>query len=184
MRRFSVPRASTTVAVVAAIVAVLAVMFPGLGFGLSSTSHGGTPTDVYSTVDDEVCHGDRIGTEDVVLVPTTVQVGQQSHILALFGGMWSGFEMDSALLIRIEIFDGNGFQRVSPGFSVNNGQVHGSGTVMWTFENIPAGTYTVQAVVALFPEHGAFVPHGNTGHTGANVQNCALTLFVNPSVSP
>lgn len=180
MRRLSVPRASTAVAVVAAIVAVLAVMFPGLGFGQTSTSHGGTPSDVYMTTEADVCHGDKIGTEDVVLLPTPVEVGQQSHVLVYFGSMWSGFEADSALVIRVEIFDGSGFSRVSPGFSVNNGQVHGSGTVMWAFEDINPGTYTVQAVVALYPERGAFISHGD----GANVQNCALTTFVNPLASP
>jgi hypothetical protein len=51
---------------------------------------------------------------------------------------------------------------------------------MWTFDDVAPGTYTVQALAALFPQRGAFVPHGD----GANIQNCALTVFVNPVVSP
>lgn len=126
----------------------------GIAFGLSSTSHSGTPTDVYMTTDPDVCHGDRIGTEDVTLLPTTVEIGQQSHVLVYFASMWSGFELDSTLVQRVEIFDGNGFAEVSPGFSVSPGQVHDSGTIMWTFHDVDPGTYTVQGVFALFPEHG------------------------------
>lgn len=48
----------------------------------------------------------------------------------------------------------------------------------------PETVAVVAAVVALFPEFAAFVPHGETGHTGANVQNWALTVFLNPSMNP
>lgn len=154
----------------------------GVAFGLASTSHGGTPTDVYMTQDPEVCSptGDKIGIEQVQLVPTTVNVAQQSHLLAYFGGMWSGFEPDSTLVLWFEIRDANGFSELSPSFDVSKGLVHGSGTLMWTFDDVAPGTYTVQALAALFPQRGAFIPHGD----GANIQNCALTVFVNPVVSP
>jgi hypothetical protein len=182
MRRFTVPRASTTVAVVAAIVAVLAVMFPGLGFGLSSTSHGGTPTDVYMTQDPEVCTptGDKIGIEQVQLVPTIVNVGQQSHLLAYFGGMWSGFQPDSTLVLWFEIRDANGVSELSPSFDVSKGaSPRGRDLDVGVRQRRTWHVY-VQALAALFPQSGAFIPHGD----GANIQNCALTVFVNPSVSP
>jgi hypothetical protein len=168
------------------ILLVLSIAFvlsvAGVAFGLSSTSHGGTPTDVYMTQDPQVCQPseDRIGTEQAQLVPTTVNVAQQSHLLAYFGGMWSGFEPDSTLVLWFEIKDANGVSELSPSFDVSKGLVHGSGTLMWTFDNVAPGTYTVQALAALFPQRGAFISHGN----GANIQNCALTVFVNPVASP
>jgi hypothetical protein len=76
---------------------------------------------------------------------------------------------------------GNGFFENSPDFGVSPGQVHDSGTIMWTFHDGAPGTYTVQATVALYPERGAFITHGLVN---AAVQSCALTVFVNPSVSP
>lgn len=169
-----------------AILLVLSMAFvlsvAGVAFGLATTSHGGTPTDVFMTQDPDVCSptGDRIGIEQVQLVPTTVTVVQQSHLLAYFGGMWSRFEPDSTLVLWFEIVDANGVSELSPSFDVANGPIHGSGTLMWTFDNVAPGTYTVQTLAALFPQRGAFVPHG----AGANIQNCALTVFVNPVVSP
>lgn len=47
---------------------------------------------------------------------------------------------------------------------IEGGQVHSSGTMMWTFEEIDPGTYTVQATAALFPEDGAFIPYGSGAH--------------------
>jgi hypothetical protein len=155
------------------------VAVPGLGIGETTTSHGMTPSDVYASTEPDVCNGDdKVGTDPVALLPTAVEVGQESHVLVYFASMWSGFELDSVLVRRVEIFNGNGFFESSPDFDVNNGQVHSSGTMMWTFEGIDPGTYTVQATAALFPERGAFVTHGSSG---ANLQSCALTVFVNPA---
>lgn len=172
-----------------AILLVLSTVFvltvAGVAFGVSTTSHGGTPTDVYTATDPGVCQKgeDKIGIEQLEMLPMTVTVGQESHLVTYLGGMWSGFSPDSTLILWIEIVNENG-SRLSPGFSAVPGPVHNSGTVMWTFENVDPGTYTVQGLVALFPQRGTFVPHGETTFTGANIQNCALTVFVNPSVSP
>lgn len=164
---------------------VFVLTVAGVAFALSSTSHGGTPTDVYTATDPDVCQkgGDKIGTEQLELLPTSVTVGQQSHLVTYLGGMWSGFGSDSTLVLWIEVVNENG-SRLSPSFDVSNGPVHDSGTIMWTFDNVAPGTYTVQGLAALFPQRGQFVPHGETAFTGANIQNCALTVFVNPVVSP
>ena len=178
-------RTGYTVTVVAATVAVLAVALPVLGDTLAS--HGGTPTDVYTATDPDVCQkgepDTKIGSEQLEMLPMTVTVGQESHLVTYLGGMWSGFKDDAALILWVELFNqDSGVSRLSPGFSVTNGTTHNSGTIMWTFENVNPGTYTMQGLVALFPARGAFVEHGVTDFRGANIQNCALTVFVNPVV--
>jgi hypothetical protein len=165
-------------AVVGSVVTLLAVLaLPGVGLGETTTSHGLTPSDVYSTTEPDVCHPDKIGTDAVALLPTVVEVGQKSHLVVYFASMWSGFEVDSVLVRKVEIVGENGFFENSPDFDVSPGQVHSSGTLMWAFENIDPGTYTVEATAALYPEHGAFISHGS----GVNLQSCALTVFVSPA---
>lgn len=147
---------------------------------LMTTSHG-TAGDVYTATDPDVCQkgGDKIGREQLEMLPMTVTVEQESHLVTYLGGMWSGFKNDAALILWVELFNqDSGVSSLSPGFSEINGITHNSGTIMWTFENVEPGTYTVQGLAALFPVRGAFVEHG----AGANIQNCALTVFVNPAV--
>lgn len=151
---------------------------------LTTTSHG-TAGDVYTATDPDVCQkgGDKIGSEQLEILPMTVEVAQKSHLVTYLGGMWSGFENDTALILWVELFNQNsGVSRLSPSFDQINGVIHNSGTIMWTFENVDPGTYTVQGLVALFPVRGEFVEHGVTDFTGANIQNCALTVLVNPAV--
>jgi hypothetical protein len=171
-----------TSALLGGLVVLLGVLaVPGLGFGETSSFQGGSPSDVFMSTEPDVCNGgDPVGNDPpVALLPTTVEVGQDSHVLVYFASMWSGFERDSVLVRRVELFDGNGFFESSPDFGVSPGQVHSSGTIMWTFEDIDPGTYTVQVTAALYPENGAFITHGSSG---ANLQSCALTAFVIPVV--
>jgi hypothetical protein len=182
MRRMPAPRASAAVAVVAAVVAVLAVMFPGLGFGDTTTSHGGVPSDVFMSTDPGVCNPDvdtKIGTEPVSLLPTAVTVGGESHVVAYFTSTWSGFRTDTELVLRLQISDGNEFFESSPDWSSSPGSFHLSGTVMWTFEDIQPGTYSVNAAAFLAASAAAL-----NGNEGANLQSCALTVFVTPVAPP
>jgi hypothetical protein len=180
MRSLFARKASTAVAIVATTVAILAVMFPGLGFGDTATFHGGPPSGVFMSTEPGVCNGeDKVPNDPpVALLPTTVEVGVESHVLVYFGSMWSGLENDTKLVRKVEIFDADGFYENSPDFGANNGQVHATGTLMWTFEDIDPGTYTVEATAAVYPEHGVFIDHGS--NRGANLQSCALTVFVIP----
>jgi hypothetical protein len=186
MRRLSVPRASTAVAIVATIVAVLAMMFPGLGIGATTTSHGLTPTDVFATngpgVNNEpsVCNpgDDKIGTQPVSVLPTAVHVAQDSLLVAYFTSTWSASSAaPDELLLTLRIVDGDS----SPDWITNTGTggsertAHGVGTVMWSFPNVPAGDYTVEATA-----HLGGAP-GTSGQSGVNLQACSLTVFVSPT---
>jgi hypothetical protein len=164
-----------------AVVALLAVLaLPSIGFGRESggltTSHGLTPSDIYTTQMPDVCHESELGTERTAVLPTQVNVAATSNLTVYFASMWSGFERDSTLVRKVEI-TGDDFFDLSPDFGVSPGQVHNSGTMMWTFQNVAPGTYTVQATLAIYPEHGAFIVH----NPGSAVQSCELTVIVAPA---
>jgi hypothetical protein len=159
------------------------VMFPGLGIGETTTSHGLTPTDVFSTngpgVNNEpsVCNPDpdsKIGTQPVSVLPTAVHVGQDSLLVAYFTSTWSvpSGSLDELVLgLRIEGGDS------SPDSITHTGNGHGVGTIMWSFPNVPAGDYTVEATA-----HLAGAPGTSSKQSGVNLQACSLTVFVVPAV--
>jgi hypothetical protein len=183
MRRLSASRASATVAVVAAMVAVLAVMFPGFGFGQTSTSHGVTPSDVYTTTDPaQTCaEVDTFGAPPIL--PTRVTVTEASNLLVYFSSEWSGLEADTELLLGFLVNDDAGNQVRSTGFEwgvSNDPRLHDSGTVMWSFDRLQPDTYHVFVDARTDPVPGP-VGGGNTNNNPTAVLgNCALTVFVVP----
>jgi hypothetical protein len=188
MRRPSVPRASTAVAIVATIVAVLAVMFPGLGIGATTTSHGLTPTDVYTTVEPEpegsCAVVDTFGTPPVL--PTQVTVSATSNLVVYFTSEWSGLSSDTELLIQFRINDeaGNFLTNTPFEWGVGNKgslRTHDSGTFMWTFQGIEPGTYTVFVDARTDPVPGPPGGGNTNNNPSAGMGNCALTVFVSPT---
>lgn len=182
MRRFSEPRASTSVAIVASAVAILAVVFPGLGFGETISFQGGPPSNVFMNTETNVCNGDdKIGGEPVALLPTAVQVDQESDLLVYFTGTWSRPSgPESGLILTLQV-EGESVLASSAEFLNNTDSGHDersahiTGTVMWSFPDIAPGSYTASAI-GVVP---GFVP-GTNGQSGVNVQACALTAFVMP----
>lgn len=187
MRRPSGSRASAAVAVVAVIVAVLAVMFPGLGFGESRTSHGLTPTDVFTTTQDpesETCgEADTFGTPPIM--PTQVSVAATSNLLVYFTSEWVGAATDTELLLIFTVKDAHG--NVVGGAPqgewglTNNPRTHDSGTVMWSFDDVQPGVYQVFVDARTDPVPGP-AGGGNThNNPHATLDECALTVFVIPA---
>jgi hypothetical protein len=76
---------------------------------------------------------------------------------------------------------GAGFFESSPDFISGGGSqgftIHTTDTVMWTFANVRAGDYVVDATARVAGSPGA-VYSGD----GANLQSCALTVIVTPVV--
>lgn len=168
-------------AVLGAVVALLAVIaFPGLGIGQTVSSHGGTPSDVFMSTDAGVCHGeDPVGTEPASLMPTTVDVAQESAgLLVYFTTTASGWALDTALVLHLQVEGGEFFMEspewISHGGSPKN--PHTTLTVMWSFPDVPSGQYTVQATANLVAFQGT-VGSGD----GTNLQSCALSVFVMPA---
>lgn len=191
MRRPSTPRPSTAVAIVAAIVAMLAVMFPGLGFGQTSTSHGVTASDVYTTtggkIEGEICaHVDTFGVPGPVL-PTRVTVTEPSNLLVYFTSEWSGLETDTELLLNFMVKDDAGNFVVGTPFEwgvSNDPRLHDSGTVMWSFDDVEPGAYDVFMDARTDPVPGPSGGGNTNNNPAATLENCALTVFVSPVAPP
>ena len=183
MRRLSAPKASTAVAVVAAIVAPLAlVAFPGLGIGETRTSHGVTPSDVFTSTEQEICaEVDTFGTGPIL--PTEVSVAATSNLLVYFSSEWSGPEADTELLLGFIVNDDAGNFVTSTGFEwgvSTSPRLHDSGTVMWSFDDVLPGVYHVLGDARTDPVPGPRGGGNTNNNPGAVLENCALTVFVIP----
>jgi hypothetical protein len=162
------------VAIAAAIVAVVAVMVPGIGIGLPTTSHGGSPSDVYSTTEPEICAAtDPFG---AITMVTEVSVPATSNLLVYFSAEWSGLKPSAELLLKFVVNDDAGFVVETPfewGLS-NNPRTHDSGTVMWSFDGVDSGVYDVLV------DTRTDVAGPQVGNASAVLENCALTAMVIP----
>ncbi|MEX2204504.1 MAG: hypothetical protein WD965_10505 [Actinomycetota bacterium] len=162
MRRLSVRRAATPAAV-GAIITVLAVMFPGLGFGQANGIHGTAPTDVFVQETPAVCSNGDPMTQELTL-------DEDSHLLVYFTGEWKrlGVKEAGIFWFRLDGTDTD-FDWKFQGQS----DWHTTGTVMWTFPDVAAGTHTVSA-------HAEARPVPPRPAASADVHHCAFTVFVIP----
>jgi hypothetical protein len=167
-------------AALGAVVAVLAlVAMPGVGVGTPTTSHGATPSDVFSTTEPDICA--VVDVDGISTLPTSVTVDATSDLVASFSAERSGITGDNELLVTVDIFSNEAFVEGTPfewGFG-RTFKTHESGTVQWTFDNVPTGTYIVQAGARMDP---APPGPGGTGTPTSVMENCALTVFVTPVV--
>jgi hypothetical protein len=153
-----------------------AVTLPIIAIGQPIISHGGPPSDVYTNVlSADVCNGgDPVRRTPVRMLPTPVNLAAESHVVAYFTSTLSRKRFpgnEASLLIRLSKPGLVGqsppwIERVDPG--------HSTVTVMWTFENMPSGNYTIRAI--------ASVPGLGQDEPGVNLQSCAFTVLVTPVV--
>lgn len=175
MRRPSAPRASTAVAVVAALVAVLTVMFPGLGFGQPTSVQGGSPSAVYMQKNPDICS--EVIPDGVTVMEQEITLDEPSHVLAYFSFEWNELDREVGEIgFALDETGGGFFGGLfgPPPFDAT------SGTVMWSFENVDAGqhTVTVQSFVIPIPGRAELPP----SHVSAFLNHCALSVFVTPVV--
>jgi hypothetical protein len=173
MRRLSASRASTAVAVVAAVVAVLAVAFPRLGFGQTTSSHGGSPSDVYTQTNPNTCwSGGPSGA-----MQQFFDLGAKSHVVVYFTFEWATLDTREVGHISMGL-DGRPETEVPVEGWRFSGTVstHTSGTVMWTFDNVAPGHHRVD--VFAFVSKPRFA--GGNELSDADLNACALTVFVTP----
>jgi hypothetical protein len=173
-------------AIVGATVALLAVLaFPGVVFGETTTSHGGTPTDVYTTTEPEGCgHVDTFGVPPVL--PTRVTVAEPANLLVYFTSEWAGLDSDTELLIQFRVNDDEGNFVVGTPFEwgvSNDPRLHDSGTLMWSFDDVAPGAYDVFVDARTDPVPGPPGGGNTNNNPSAELGNCALTVFVLPAVT-
>jgi hypothetical protein len=170
MRRLSASRASTAVAVVAAIVAVLAVMFPGLGFGQTTSSHGGSPSDVYTQTDPGTCLNAVFNGQTAM--EQFVDLAVPSHVVAYFTFEFARLTTHERGHISMSL-DGGPEVPVEGWRFSGTTSTHTSGTVMWTFDNVAPGHHRVNMF-------GRVAAIGDTDRSSADLNSCALTVLVSP----
>lgn len=175
MRRLSASRASTAVAVVAAIVAVLAVMFPGLGFGETTSSHGLSPTDVYTqTTPDPGNTCLAAGPNGQTAMEQFFDLGVESHVVVYFTSEWARLNIHERGHISMGL-DGQP-EVPSEGWRFSGTvSTHTSGTVMWTFDNVAPGHHRVNVFGRV-----AFISSDGSDKPLADLNACALTVLVSP----
>jgi hypothetical protein len=171
------------VAAVATIIAVLAVVFPGVGIGVPTTTHGGPPSDVFANTEPEIC-AEGVDVNGFAFLPTAVSFGEDSNLLASFTFEYSGPDPRTELLIAFEITDEGGnfpaivatpFEWGMPG--APTAVQHSTATTAWSFASLPAGDYLVWASARVDP----YPPGpGGKGNPSATLENCALTVSVIP----
>ena len=166
-------------AALGAVFAVLAVVaLPATGIGSPTTSHGGTPSGVFTTTEPEVCA--VVGSEGSSAMPTQVTVGATSNLSISFSSERSGLDsVNTELLLSFFILDDEGkivFETPFEWGLASNPRTHDSGTVMWSFDAVQPGTYDVFLGVRVDHVPG---PVGGSNPT-AVLENCALMVFVTP----
>jgi hypothetical protein len=171
-------------AVLGAVIAMIAlVALPGLGIGETTTSHGGTPSDVFTSSEPEVCaEVDTFGTAPIL--PTEVSVAATSNLLVYFSSEWSGLEPDTELLLSFRVNDEAGDFVVGTPFEwgvSNDPRLHDSGTVMWSFDDVQPGVYDVLGDARTDPVPGPRGGGNTNNNPSAVLENCALTVFVIPA---
>jgi len=171
MSRLTASRAWTAVAVVAAIVAVLAAMFPGLGLGQTTSSHGGSPSDVYAQTDPNTCLA--AGFHGQTAMEQFFDVGAKSHVVVYFTFEWARLNTHEAGHISMSL-DGGSEVPVEGWRSSGTVSSQTSGTVMWTFDHVAPGHHRVNVFGRV-----AFIA-GDVDKSFADLNSCSLTVFVTP----
>jgi len=168
MKRLSVP-------VVAAIAAVLAVMvFPGLSFSQTTGIHGGSPSDVYTLMEDHPdCAPIGVNVDGVGVMPLQVNVDAQSHLVVYFSFELADLDAYETVQVNPQL-DGGGAAGFDPNFGGGTFGDVTSATVMSSFPDVEVGTHTVDVYAAVARRgdvHGAL---------SAGLADCVLTVLVIP----
>ena len=177
MRRVPAPRASTAVAVVAAIVAVLAVMFPGLGLGQTTSIHGGVPSDVFTLMKDKDCAPIGVTADGVGVMPLQLDVGTESNLLVYFSFELAGLDVYERVQVNPQL-DGTAGGTAAADFDwlFTGGNFNDvtSSTVMSSFPDVEAGPHTVDIYAAVSRKGQV------SGQLHADLADCVLTVFAIP----
>jgi hypothetical protein len=153
-----------------------------VGIGETTTSHGSSPSDVYTTTDPGICADvDTFG--QAPILPTDVSVAAASNLLVSFTSELSGLEADTELLLSFTVTDDAGNFVVGMGeWGVSNDpRLHDSKTVMWSFDDVAPGDYDVFVDARTDPVPGPPGGGNTNNNPAAALEHCALTVFVVPA---
>lgn len=175
MKSPSPSRAVMAGALLGSIVTAVAVMaLPGVGIGQPTTSHGGSPTDVYMKTQPapQACAED-INPDSRVAFPLEIEVAVTSHVSASFTFEWTGLDRGEVGGLNL-ILEGAGSSEQYD-YAKAKARVNPNGTVTWSFPNVAPGTHTV-AVFTVVNRIGSI----GDPDLEAGLENCSLTVSVAP----
>jgi hypothetical protein len=178
MSRVYSPRASTAVAMLASVIAVSAVMLPGIGFGETSTFRGGSPSDVFMQTNPGFCA--TVDGSGGSVIQQEVTLSEESHLLVYFTFEWGTLSQTLEGLVDIPLLasDGTVISGSQEWGFAGSSMPRTSGTVMWSFDGVLPGTYTVHGAARVDATPAGGHPVG--GAISAGLNECALTVFVLP----
>ena len=179
MRRTN-PLAAGMLGAAVALIALIAL--PGVGIGETTTSHGSSPSDVYTTTEPEICaFPDTFG--QAPILPTNVTVAAASNLLVSFSSEVSGLNGDTELLLSFTVTDDAGNPVVGMGeWGVSNDpRLHDSKTVIWSFDDVAPGAYDIFVDARTDPVPGPRGGGNTNNNPAAAMEHCALTVFVIPA---
>jgi hypothetical protein len=157
---------------IGAVVALVAI--PVIAISQPTSSVGGSPSNVYTVTHPDVCLSATNQTEVALQQEITVQ--SESHVLVFFTTRWGrlGSGEEGGVSLALD-------QDETFGWNIPGNQItRTTQTPMWTFANVEPGTYMVRAFASV-TQSSQF---GNVGgRPSADLTECALTVFVNPTIS-
>ena len=135
---------------------------------LSAAAQGSPPPLLYFKTRGAICLEFGAIGEDVMT--QTVTLLHASNLLVLFTYEWARLDLDQEGLLHFTL-DGQAPAPFEWGFA-GSSISRTSGTVTWSFTDVPAGTHTVAARARV-----------EGGDLSAGLNECAMTVFVFPSVA-
>lgn len=172
MRRLTVPRPSTAIALVASTVAVIAVMFPGIGFGETSSVVGGPPSNVFMQRDPGMCA--MVDSTQTAVFTMDITLDAPSHLLLYFTAEWGALNSREEGLLNPSLDFDPPLEWGVSGHTIPRT----TSTVMWSWDDVPAGTHNVGVGARVEASPDPSRPPGVQPSSGLN--ECALTVFVIP----
>ena len=167
---------------VSAVVAVLAVTasLALAKLGPTVTSHGGTPSDVYTSETDGRCVRGAVHPPGAPVLPTAITVSTESNLLVTFTTNLQEVGDKEVATLTLDVLDAEGQVVDSVGqWNVPGGPGSAwvAGSAMWTFADVAPGEYTVRAGVSVARLVGQ---PGAEEKGGLVVTDCALAVLVTP----
>ena len=136
---------------------------------------GGSPSNVTTRSSAGTCL--NAGAVDRGALPGEIRLEARSHLFVSFTAEWAGLDAGEEGRLAWEVVGPAGTERSDAWSFEGEGNLHPSGTVTWSFEAVPPGTYSVAAVASV----RALGATRSETDLSAGLENCALTVFVIPA---
>jgi hypothetical protein len=162
----------TAVAVVSAIVAVLTVMaVPGISVGETTASQG-APGTVFMQRDPGTCA--MVDGTQAAVMTLDITLDGPSHLLLYFTAEWGSLSSREEGLLNPSLDFEPPFEWGISGHTIPRT----TSTVMWSFDNVSAGTHNVGVGARVEASPDTSNPPGV--NPSSDLNECALTVFVIP----